>query len=298
MIGLLAPDDPFLLNFGWLQLRWYGLFIVGGAMLAAYIASHRAQRQGFDPDDIWNQLIIGLTLAVAGARLYYVAFEWGRFADKPLLYIINPQNGGLAIHGALIGAVISAIIYTRWRKLPFWQWGDITMPTVLLGQAIGRLGNFFNQEAYGRAIENGTPPFGVIINNPDQRLPPYNPDQYPLDTTYFHATFLYELSWNLVGFGLILWLEQRLRGWRRPGDLVAFYAIWYGIGRFWVEGFRTDSLCTNGIGGACEDAFRTAQLASIALIVLGVAGLAFNHMRRLQATSPAEPTAAGEGSVS
>lgn len=284
MFGLLPPGGPYLLNtsiFGFpLQLRWYGVFIVGGAILAAWLAARRATRRGFDPEDIWNQLMLGMLLAIAGARAYYVAFEWARFAGKPLLFIINPQNGGLAIHGALIGAVISAIIYTRWRKLPFWRLGDICMPVVLIGQALGRFGNFFNQEAYGRVITGGFPPFGVIINNLDQRLDPYrDPDAYPLDTTYFHATFLYEATWNLIGFGLLLWLERRLRGWRRSGDMVAFYAIWYGIGRFWVESFRIDSLCTNGVGGSCENALRTAQVASLLLLAAGIIGLIINHTR-------------------
>lgn len=292
-MGFLPPFDPFLINtkIGSLpiQLRWYGIFIVGGAMLAAWLASRRAERRGFDPEDIWNQLMIGMVISIACARAYYVAFEWHRFADKPLLYIINPQNGGIAIHGALIGAIISGVIYTRWRKLPFWQWVDICMPTVLVAQAIGRFGNFFNQEAYGRAIEGGFPPFGVIINRPEQRLPPFDDlTKYPLDTTLFHATFLYESVWNILGFGLIMWLERRLRGWRRVGDLGALYAIWYGLGRFWVESFRTDSLCTDGIGGSCDGSFRAAQIASLALVVIGAAGLIYNHMRQTRPAAEVE----------
>lgn len=283
MFGIVPPDDPFLINtmiFGIpLQLRWYGVCIVSGAILAAWVAARRAERRGFDPEDIWNQLMLGMVLAVLCARLYYVGFEWHRFADKPFLYIINPQNGGLAIHGALIGAVISAIIYTRWRKLPFWQWGDITMPTVLIGQVFGRFGNFFNQEAYGRAIQGNFPPFGLKIDE-QYRLPPYQDmTQFPYNTTFFHATFLYEATWNAIGFGLLMWLERRLRGWRRTGDMVAFYAIWYGIGRFWVESFRVDSLCTSGIGGSCEGSLRTAQIASLLLVAIGVVGLIINHRR-------------------
>ena len=285
MFGLIPPSGPYLINtavFGIpLQLRWYGLCIVGGAVLAAWLASRRAARRGFDTEDIWNQLLLGMLLGIAGARAYYVAFSWEHFANQPLLYIINPQNGGLAIHGGLIGAVLAAIIYTRWRSLPFWRWGDICMPVVLVAQAIGRFGNFFNQEAYGRVLTGGFPPFGVIINNPDQRLDPYRDfTQYPLATTYFHATFLYEASWNLVGFGLLLWLERRLRGWRRSGDMVAFYAIWYGVGRFWIESFRVDSLCTNGIGGSCNNALRAAQVASLILVAAGVIGLIINHTLR------------------
>jgi phosphatidylglycerol:prolipoprotein diacylglycerol transferase len=219
--------------------------------------------------------MLGMVLGVLGARLYYVAFEWPSFAGKSLLYILNPANGGLAIHGALIGAILSAVIYTRYRKLPLWQWLDICLPTVLVAQALGRLGNFFNQEAYGRPTDL---PIGVAIDD-DRRLPPYNDMQtYPPDQL-FHATFLYELTWNLVGFGLIMWLERRLRGWRRTGDLVAFYAIWYGLGRFWIEALRTDSLCTNGIGGSCDGSLRAAQIASVVLIAIGAAILFYNHRR-------------------
>jgi phosphatidylglycerol:prolipoprotein diacylglycerol transferase len=167
------------------------------------------------------------------------------------------------------------------------EWLDICMPAVLVGQAVGRWGNFFNQEAYGRPTDLG---FGVKIAA-EHRLPPYNDMvAYPPDQL-FHATFLYESLWNIVGFGLILLIERRLRPRLRTGDSALFYAIWYGIGRFWVEGLRTDSLCTNGIGGECADALRTAQIASVLLIVVGVVGLVINHMRRLP---PPAPTAADE----
>jgi phosphatidylglycerol:prolipoprotein diacylglycerol transferase len=115
-------------------------------------------------------------------------------------------------------------------------------------------------------------------------------------TTLFHATFLYESLWNLAGFGLMLWLEKRLRGWRRPGDLGLFYAIYYGTGRLWIEGLRTDSLCTNGIGGSCGGALRTAQVVSLLLIVGGLIGLFIDHLRSLtpaelaRAAAPAEAT--------
>lgn len=290
MFPIVPPTGPFLINYGFLQLRWYGVWIVGGAILAAYISSRRAERRGFDPEDVWNQLMIGMIISVACARAYYVAFEWRNFADKSWLYIINPQNGGIAIHGALIGIVISSVLYSRWRKLPYWRWVDTCLPTVLVAQAIGRLGNFFNQEAYGRVIEGKFPPFGLLIEE-QHRLDPYRSmQQFPYATTFFHATFLYELVWNLAGFGVIMWLERRLRGWRRVGDMSAFYAITYGTGRLWIEGFRVDSLCTNGIGGSCDGSLRAAQIASLVLIALGVAGLIFNHTRNAPLAAPIEDT--------
>jgi phosphatidylglycerol:prolipoprotein diacylglycerol transferase len=235
-------------------------------------------------------LLITLACGIAAARAYYVIFEWERFAGRPWLEIINPANGGIAIHGALIGSVTSGVIYTLWHKLPTLEFVDITIPTILVGQAIGRWGNFMNQEAYGRPT---TLPFGVTIDQ-EHRLPPFNDmARYPANTL-FHATFLYESFWNIAGFGLLLWLEKRLRSWRRPGDLGLFYAIYYGIGRLWIEGLRTDSLCTNGVGGSCENALRAAQVASILLIVGGLLGLIINHRRTLTPAEIARATGSAE----
>jgi phosphatidylglycerol:prolipoprotein diacylglycerol transferase len=291
MFPIHPPSDPFLINttiFGLpIAVRWYGVLIVGGAMVAGWISARRAERRGFDPEHIWNLLLLGMVLGIVGARLYYVAFEWKSFANRPLLDLINTTKGGLAIHGALIGAVLATLIYTYRNKLPFIEFLDICMPAVLLAQAIGRWGNFMNQEAYGRPT---TLPFGVTIDA-DRRLPPYdNMAVYP-PSTLFHATFLYESIWNVAGFGLVLWLERRLRGWRRTGDIALFYAIWYGIGRFWIEGLRTDSLCTNGIGGECGGALRTAQIVSLLLIVGGLIGLYINHQRALPPSAAEEQPA-------
>ncbi len=292
MFPIHPPTGPFLIDtqlFGFpLEVRWYGVLIIGGAMLAAWLASKRAEQRGYDPEDVWNLLLLGLVLGIAGARAYYVAFEWERYAGRPLFEIINPQGGGLAIHGAIIGAVTAALIYTRWKKLPFVEWLDICLPTMLLAQAVGRWGNFFNQEAYGRPTNL---PFGVTIDA-NRRLPPFDDlQQYP-PTQLFHATFLYESIWNIAGLGLILLLERRLRGWLRTGDSALMYLIVYGVGRLWIEGLRTDSLCTNGVGGDCAGALRAAQLVSLLLIVGGVIGMYLNHRRTLRPAETSAPAAA------
>lgn len=293
MFPLHPPGDPFLLNttiFGIpLAVRWYGVIIVSGAMLAGWISARRAERRGYSPDHIWNLLLLGMVLGIACARIYYVIFEWKSFAGRPWLDLINTTKGGLAIHGALIGSILAGVIYTRRNKLPLVKFMDICMPGYMLAQAIGRWGNFMNQEAYGRPT---TLPIGVTIDA-EHRLPPYNDMQTYPPNTLFHATFLYESTWNLVGVGLLFWLERRLRSWLRTGDIALFYAIWYGLGRFWIEGLRTDSLCTNGVGGSCSDALRTAQIASLLLFAIGVVGLYLNHRRALP--PPAEPVA-GENS--
>ena len=279
MFPLYPPDDPYLFQttlFGLpLAVRWYGVLIIGGALLAATIAARRAARRGFDPDHVWNLLTFGMILGIAGARLYYVIFEWRLFADAPLR-VFNLASGGLAIHGGLIGAVVATWLYTWRQGLPLLRWLDICAPTVLVGQAIGRWGNFFNQEAYGRPTSL---PVGVRIDA-EHRMPPFDDmQQYP-PTTLFHATFLYESLWNLSGFGLLLWVERRFAGWLRDGDMVILYAVWYGLGRLWIEGLRTDSLCTNGVGGGCEGALRMAQIVSLLLVIGGGVVLYLNHRRR------------------
>src|SRR5690606_17245950 len=164
MFPLIPPDDPFFLQvnlFGFpLEVRWYGVLIIGGAMIAAWVATKRAMRRGFEEDDVWNQLLLGLVLGILCARLYYVAFQWDYYQGRPFLEVINPQTGGLAIHGGIIGAILSAAIYTAWRRLPLLNWLDICIPTMLIGQSIGRWGNFFNREAYGRPTDL---PIGVAI---------------------------------------------------------------------------------------------------------------------------------------
>ncbi len=303
-MALYPPFGPNLIDltlFGFhLQVRWYGVLIVSGAILAGYIAARRARARGFDPEDVWNQLLLGMVFGIIGARLYYVVFEWPRFAHQPWTFILNPANGGLAIHGALIGAILAALLYTWWKRIPLLQWLDICMVCFLPAQAIGRFGNFFNQEAYGRPT---TLPFGVRIDEP-HRLPPYNDmTAYP-PNTLFHATFLYEAVWNIIGFGLILWLERRLHRLGRLRVLVVSlaYAAWYGLGRLWVEGLRTDSLCTNLIGGECAGALRTAQVASVLLLAGGLLGILAIYLRKLTplynadwsvGAAPATPEAAG-----
>ncbi|MFV9506694.1 MAG: prolipoprotein diacylglyceryl transferase [Oscillochloridaceae bacterium umkhey_bin13] len=283
-MGISPPDDPFLIRFGFLGfegIRWYGAIIMGGAMIAAFFTARRAQARGYDPDHVWNQLMLGLIMGIAGARLYYVFFEWERFAPNPWS-IPDLRTGGLAIHGAIIGAVLSLVVYSRWNKLPLPDWSDTCVPGFMLGQSIGRWGNFFNQEAYGRPTDL---PFGVIID-PVYRVPPFTDlGQYPPDTL-FHATFLYESLWNLAGVGVLLWLDRRFghgapKGQRhlRPGDLMLVYLIIYSLGRFWIEGLRIDSLYAGEL--------RMAQVISIVFVLIGALGLFLNHWRRPARSAPA-----------
>ncbi len=273
------PTGPNIIDhlFGlpFLTVRWYGVLIVSGAILAGYLATRRARAHGINEEHVWNQLLLGMLLGIIGARMYYVAFEWQRYAGRPLLEIINPQGGGLAIHGAIIGALIAVLIYTRRHQLPLLTWLDICVPTLLIGQAIGRWGNFFNQEAYGRPT---TLPWGLDIP-PDRRIPPYdNLGQYP-PSTRFHPTFLYESLWDAGALLVILWLERRWRTRLKPGDSALLYGVLYSAGRFFTEGLRTDSLCVGGytLDGSCTGGLRIAQLVSLGAFVICGLFLAWRH---------------------
>ncbi len=290
------PTGPYLIDhlFGlpFLSVRWYGVLIISGALLAALLAARRARARGIDPEHVWNQLILGLLIAIPLARAYYVAFEWPRYAGRPLLEIINPQGGGLAIHGGLLGALIAVLIYTRRQGLPLLGWLDICAPPVLLGQAIGRWGNFFNQEAYGRPT---TLPWGLDIA-PAYRIPPYDDlGRYPPETR-FHPTFLYELLWDLSALGLILWLERRFAERLKAGDRVLLYGVLYSLGRFGTEGLRTDSLCVGPYtaNGSCAGGLRIAQVVSLGTFVLCGLLLLWRHRPRTATpVLPGSPSAEG-----
>jgi phosphatidylglycerol---prolipoprotein diacylglyceryl transferase len=264
------------------------VLIVSGAILAAYLAARRARAHEIAEEHVWNQLLLGMVLGIIGARLYYVAFEWGRYAGKPVLEIINPQGGGLAIHGAIIGALIAVLVYTRRHRLPLLPWLDICVPTLLVGQAIGRWGNFFNQEAYGRPT---TLPWGLDIAS-EHRIPPYDDlRQYP-PSTRFHPTFLYESLWNASALLLILWIERRFRTFLKPGDSALLYGVFYSVGRFFTEGLRTDSLCVGAhtIDGSCSGGLRIAQLVSLGAVVICGAILVWRHRPRPDRADQVPPT--------
>ena len=271
------PDDPFLLFrlFGLISIRWYAVCILGGALLAAWFGARRAERRGHNPEHAWNLLALGLVTSIAAARAWYVFFEWSNYRGKSLLEIINPGTGGIAIHGAIVGALVGTLIYTRLNKLNFVEWIDLGAPCMAIGQAIGRWGNFFNQEAYGRPT---TLPWGLRID-PAQRLPPYHEPPYG-EATRFHPTFLYESLWNTGVLFALLLIERRFRRRLLPGDIFLLYGILYSLGRVWIEGLRTDSLCTSGVGGSCAGALRTAQVVSLVVVAAFSLLILVRHLRR------------------
>jgi phosphatidylglycerol---prolipoprotein diacylglyceryl transferase len=227
--------DPVAIALGPFQIHWYGIIMGTAAILGLYLAVQEGKRQGMDTDKILDMMIWVLPSAIIGARLYYVCFEWNYYSAHPA-DIIAVWKGGLAIHGGLIAAFLVGYIYIRKQKLPFLHLADIIVPSVLLGQAIGRWGNFINQEAHGGPVD--------VAFLHKLFLPDWIINQMTIDGITYQPTFLYESLWNLIGFGLLLLLRYVILPKR--GEILFSYLIWYSLGRFFIEGLRTDSLAFDG----------------------------------------------------
>lgn|GEM_PF-76274 len=228
--------DPVALQLGPVRLTWYGMILGLGAVLGLVLAVREGKRFDISPDFFMDLLLIGVPMAIIGARTYYVAFEWEHYKGD-WYEILAVWHGGLAIHGALIGAMLAGILYTRAKKAPFWRIADIAAPSLIAGQMIGRWGNFVNQEAHG-----GPVPREFLSDT--LHLPDWIVNQMQIGDTYYHPTFLYESVWNFTVLLLLLWLRRR--PWLRAGELFLGYFALYSLGRFFIEGLRTDSLAFHG----------------------------------------------------
>lgn len=230
-----------------LNIAWYGAIIAFGIVLGVLLASREAERQGLKGDLIFDFLIIVLPLAIIGARAYYVLFEWPHYAANPMK-IFAIREGGLAIYGGVIGGFIAAVIFAKLNRFPLLRLIDIVVPSLILGQAIGRWGNFVNQEAFGNLVTNPSLqffPYAVFIQNLGE---------------WHQATFFYESMWNLCVFAVLIYFRRRTKF---TGQLLATYFIGYGMGRFWIEGLRTDSLFL-------FPGLRVSQALSAVLIIVGI----------------------------
>lgn len=237
---------------GPLTVYWYGIIIGTGVLLGWLLAQRESKKLGLGQDVLADLLLWAIPIAIISARIYYVLFEWSYYQKHPA-EIIAIWNGGIAIHGAIIGGVITAFVFAKKKGVSFWKIADIVAPSLILGQAIGRWGNFMNQEAHGLEVSRG------FLEN--LHLPKFIIDQMYINGAYYHPTFLYESTWDFIGF-LILLSLRRIPALKR-GELFLSYLIWYSIGRFFVEGMRTDSLMLT-------NTLRIAQIVSIVLAVLAI----------------------------
>lgn len=248
-----------------LKVYWYGILIGGGIILATYMAMRYMKKIGGNPEDVSDFMLYGIIFCIIGARLYYVLFDWDLYKND-LIQIFNTRGGGLAIYGGIIGAVIFGIFYTKKRNIDFWGFADVLAPSIPLGQAIGRLGNFFNREAFGGYTDGlfamryklDQVGQGNLTDEILQNIVTADNTKY----IQVHPTFLYEALWNI---GVIIILILLRNSGRLKRRIFPMYIILYGIGRFWIEGLRTDSLYL------WNSPVRASQVLSMVLVVAGIA---------------------------
>ena len=256
------------------SIAYYGIVIVTGMMIAIWIAQREAKRTGQNPEQYLDLAMIGIAAGILGARIYYVIFAWDYYKDD-LLSIFNIRQGGLAIYGGIIGGGITLLVVAKVKKIPSAVLLDLAGMGVIIGQCIGRWGNFMNREAHGAVTEAflkmGLQDAAGVV-------------------TYYHPTFLYESMWNLIGFiGLHLFSKKR----KFDGEVFLLYVAWYGLGRAWIEGLRTDSLYLFSTG------IRVSQLVAIVSFLAAAGILAWVLLKKKPAPDalyvnrkPAEPEAA------
>jgi phosphatidylglycerol:prolipoprotein diacylglycerol transferase len=243
--------DPVAVNIGPLQIRWYGVIMATAFLLGIYLAYRRALQNNIDPNHILNMVTLIIPASIIGARLYYVIFAWENYAGNPL-EALAIWHGGLAIHGGILGGLLAGLFSVRRYGLAVWKIADIIAPSLILGQAIGRWGNFINQEAHG----------GPVSEQFISHFPDFIKNQMFIEGSYYHPAFLYESTWDFIVFIILMWRWPRKK---TDGEIALLYLVLYSVGRFFIESIRTDSLMLGP--------FRVAQLVSLALIAAGIAGI-------------------------
>ncbi|MDN2452752.1 prolipoprotein diacylglyceryl transferase [Lactobacillus sp. UCMA15818] len=229
---ILGVLNPVAFSLGPIEVRWYGIIISSAVVIATYLSVSEGKKRGIAEDNIYDLILWGLPVAIICARVYYVIFEWGYYSQN-LSQIYRIWDGGIAIYGGLIGAVIVLVTLCKKRGFSSWLMLDVAAPTVIMAQGIGRWGNFMNQEAHGRVT--------TLSFLQGLHLPDFIIKQMNIAGTYYQPTFLYESVWDLTGFVLLMLLRHREHLFKR-GEVFFAYVIWYSFGRFFIEGMRTDSL--------------------------------------------------------
>ena len=278
-----SPGDTFL-NLGFLTIRWYGLLISISVVIGLFISKKLAKSRNINPQyisDILPSLIIS---SIIGARAYYVIFEWRQYSGNNFFTSFELFNnviqipsflaiwqGGIAIHGGLIGGFLCILFFCKSKNIHLKTFIDILIPSIILGQSIGRWGNFFNNEAFGIPTDLPWKLFIPIQNRPIEFI----------NYQFFHPTFIYESLWNFLIFILLITIfyQQNNKNSVRPGFISCLYLIGYSFGRFWIEGLRIDPLCIGGIPPFCDGGLRMAQFISIFLFSSGLIGIFFLRLR-------------------
>lgn len=251
------PDGKTFVDIGGLSIAWYAIFIITGAFIAYKLGQYNFKKIGYDKEILSDYFYGVMITGVIGARIWYVIFMWNElYANNPA-DIFMFRNGGLAIQGGILVGLIFSWWYFKKHNIDFMVAADAIMPGVLIAQALGRWGNFFNQEAYGSMVSLDFLQF--------LHLPNFIIEGMHINGSYYHPTFLYESVANIIGFLLIYFVIRKIQ--TKQGEQFFSYFIWYGIFRFFIEGLRTDSLYVMGL--------RTAQLVSIVFVIIGIAGYVY-----------------------
>jgi phosphatidylglycerol---prolipoprotein diacylglyceryl transferase len=270
---LFTSPGPDIFHIGSFTLRWYGLLIASAVLIGVNLSIYLAKKRRMDGEAIGDLAIWLVVAAIPCARLYFVLFNWNDY-QYHLGDVVAVWKGGIAIHGAIIGGILATLAFSKFKKISFWSLADVVVPSVALGQAIGRWGNFFNSEAFGSPTNL---PWKLYI--PSTRRPPEFQD-----LEYFHPTFLYESLWNLGVFGILMLLFFRSLSARKPlknGTLFLLYLILYSLGRVWIEGLRTDSLMFGSL--------RMAQVISLVGVAAGSFGLVWLYRQRSKVSISSGP---------
>ncbi|HCZ7227279.1 TPA: prolipoprotein diacylglyceryl transferase [Staphylococcus aureus] len=251
--------DPVAFNLGPLSVRWYGIIIAVGILLGYFVAQRALVKAGLHKDTLVDIIFYSALFGFIAARIYFVIFQWPYYAENPG-DIIKIWHGGIAIHGGLIGGFIAGVIVCKVKNLNPFQIGDIVAPSIILAQGIGRWGNFMNHEAHGGPVSRA---FLEQLH-----LPNFIIENMYINGQYYHPTFLYESIWDVAGFIILVNIRKHLK----LGETFFLYLTWYSIGRFFIEGLRTDSLMlTSNI--------RVAQLVSILLILISISLIVYRRIK-------------------
>ncbi|HHA6554886.1 prolipoprotein diacylglyceryl transferase [Staphylococcus aureus] len=251
--------DPVAFNLGPLSVRWYGIIIAVGILLGYFVAQRALVKAGLHKDTLVDIIFYSALFGFIAARIYFVIFQWPYYVENPS-EIIKIWHGGIAIHGGLIGGFIAGVIVCKAKNLNPFQIGDIVAPSIILAQGIGRWGNFMNHEAHGGPVSRA---FLEQLH-----LPNFIIENMYINGQYYHPTFLYESIWDVAGFIILVNIRKHLK----LGETFFLYLTWYSIGRFFIEGLRTDSLMlTSNI--------RVAQLVSILLILISISLIVYRRIK-------------------